>query len=346
MEKLNTLVYENNLKLLTSIKNLETPLQNDFFEVGEGSRKKELPVNATPKARARWAKDFVNNHELSFSNLKNCAEFYKLNKSEQDSVRYQLKRNLEKPLQNANVSNLTRQPLEKSVENFKSTQISAKAVLEKTQALGTSILLYVALVIVLGLLTAESITYYQEARGMVFQKAFAVSLVVELLLVLLFSSSKKQIKILAWMLFAYSTATCGLWILHQDAKRSEVSQEQRKLKESHEQEIEDLRNKIKFTEQEIELLVKTQSAFLNMGHLSKSLRVGEEILRKKEYLSSINKSIQEIRNTKSDHVTILKAGAFEADSYSQFALRIILQLFVANFSLLKRKEKSKRKEKF
>lgn len=343
MKKLNTLVSENNLKLLSSSPNLESSRQSSLFELAGERSTERGNLLSEPKRRSKWAREFVNTHELSFSNLKSCDEFYKLNKQKQDSVRYQLKRISLSQQQETSLNNLTIQEATATIIDSKKPQFRPKLGLSELKNTLVSFLLYGTLALVVGLLTAESFTYYFEARGMSFGKAMTFSCVVELMLLILFSSSQKKIRLIGWAVFFYSTATCGLWLLHLDAKRNDDRLVQVRKENLLENEISALKDKAGFTEKEIELLIKAQQKLVDMGHLSKSLRVGEEIKKQKDYLSSIFENINVLKNKNEKKVTLVKAGTFEADSYSQFGLRVLFQIFVANFSSILGKERKKKR---
>ncbi|MEZ4816333.1 MAG: hypothetical protein R3C42_10040 [Parvularculaceae bacterium] len=311
----------------------ETPRQVLLFrDLGVGGDKSEF-TQARKTSQAEWARSFIEMHELKYGRLQECVEFYKLTKSEQDSVRYQLGK-LARHQRDTKLSNLKSLAPTDPLIDSTSTKFRAGLALVKWKGWGMNVLLYSTLAIVVGLLTTESVSYYTTSRGMSLHKALAFSLVVEMMLVIFFLSKQKQIRFLGWMVFLYSTATCGLWVLHQDSARVESYENSKNEVKSKLEEKEFLKKKIQAVESELGIALDAQKRLLDLGYVTKSFQLRDHIEKKKAEISDLMREISVLDNKEKSSPNVLKAGAFEMDSYSQFGLRILLQLFIMNFSTL------------
>lgn len=325
-----------------STEKIETPRQVLLFHsLGVVGEKPEF-TKARKTSQAEWARSFIQMHELRSRRIQDCVEFYKLSKSEQDSVRYQLGK-LARHQQDTKLNNLkSLAPTEPLIDST-STKFRAGLALVKWKGWGMNILLYSTLSIVVGLLTAESVSYYTTSRGMSWHKALAFSLVVEMMLVIFFLSKEKKLRFLGWLVFLYSTATCGLWVLHQDSARVQSYENSKNEVKSKLEEKQFLTKKIQSVESELGIAIDSQKKLLNLGYVTKSFQLRDHIEKKKAEISDLMREISLLENKEKSSPTVLKAGAFEMDSYSQFGLRILLQLFVMNFSALSLRKRQKLK---
>lgn len=318
-----------------SSENLRTPRQILLFRDLGVEAPKVASTSIHQTSRSEWAKDFIKLHELHTKQLQDCVEFYKLTKSEQDSVRYQLRKILVRHQRDNSLSNLTRLGATTHILDSKRTAIRTRLSATSIKGWGMSLLLYSALLIALGLLGLESISYYTTSRGMSFPRALAFSVLVELMLLIFFLSREKKIRFLGWMVFLYSTATCGLWVLHQDSVRVQQFQIAENQRNDLLEKKSVLKNKIKVVQDELDIAISAQKKLLSLGFVTKSFAVREEIVRKKIEIADLMKEVDGLDASKTPTQAVIKAGAIELDSYSQFGLRILLQLFVMNFSVLK-----------